>query len=114
MSLADRIKAIGEWANLDESERALLAGQGLTASQADKMIENVVGTHNLPLGLAANFLINGRDYIVPMAVEEPSVVAAVIQANRRARVSCVLVSLTYARVTGNTAETRAPPRPRVR
>jgi hydroxymethylglutaryl-CoA reductase len=40
------------------------------------MIENVVGTHSLPLGIAANFLINGRDYLIPMAIEEPSVVAA--------------------------------------
>jgi len=67
---------IGDWADLDENQRALLAGQGLNLKQADKMIENVLGTYELPLGIAANFLINGRDYIVPMVVEEPSVVAA--------------------------------------
>jgi hydroxymethylglutaryl-CoA reductase len=75
-SLAERINTIGDWADLDQNERALLAGQGLNPNQADKMIENVLGTYELPLGIAANFLINGRDYIVPMAIEEPSVVAA--------------------------------------
>jgi hydroxymethylglutaryl-CoA reductase len=54
----------------------MLAGDGLAVNRADQMIENVVGTHALPLGIAANFLINGRDYVVPMAIEEPSVVAA--------------------------------------
>jgi len=76
LSLDDRIKTIGDWAGLDENERALLAGQGLKPKQADMMIENVLGTYELPLGIAANFLINGRDYLIPMSVEEPSVVAA--------------------------------------
>lgn len=75
-SLQERIKMIGDWAGLDENERGLLAGEGLSSSQADKMIENVLGTYELPMGIAANFLINGRDYIIPMVVEEPSVVAA--------------------------------------
>ena len=44
------------------------------------MIENVVGTFQLPLGIATNFLIDGRDYLIPMAVEEPSVVAAAANA----------------------------------
>lgn len=48
---------------------------GLTAELADHMIENVIGTYSLPLGVAVNFLINGREVLVPMAIEEPSVVA---------------------------------------
>ncbi|MCK4443060.1 MAG: hydroxymethylglutaryl-CoA reductase, degradative [Thermoplasmata archaeon] len=52
-----------------------------------KMIENVVGVHALPLGFAANFLINGQDYMIPMAIEEPSVVAAASHAAKLARVS---------------------------
>jgi hydroxymethylglutaryl-CoA reductase len=76
LSLEDRIKTICDWVGLDEGERAILAGQGLKAAQADKMIENVLGTYELPLGIATNFLVNGRDYLVPMVVEEPSVVAA--------------------------------------
>jgi len=76
LSLVDRAARVAAWAELDEQERALLAGGGLGLDRADKMIENAVGTHALPLGIATNFLINGRDYLVPMAIEEPSVVAA--------------------------------------
>ncbi|MGD9093394.1 MAG: hydroxymethylglutaryl-CoA reductase, degradative, partial [Anaerolineales bacterium] len=57
-------------------DMAALGGEsGLSASQADHMIENVVGTFALPLGIALNFVVNGREVLVPMAVEEPSVVA---------------------------------------
>lgn len=59
--------------------------QGLTLDQADKMIENVVALFPLPLGIATNFLINGKDYLIPMAIEEPSVVAAASNAARIAR-----------------------------
>lgn len=71
---------VAEWADLNEEEQAILANQGLKASQANLMIENVLGTYELPLGIACNFLINGRDYLVPMTVEEPSVLAAVSNA----------------------------------
>jgi hydroxymethylglutaryl-CoA reductase len=54
---------------------ALTAAPGLTAEQGDHMIENVVGLHSLPLGIALNFVVNDRDVLVPMAIEEPSVVA---------------------------------------
>ena len=49
------------------------------------MIENVIGTFELPLGVATNFLINGKDYVIPMAVEEPSVVAAASHMAKLAR-----------------------------
>jgi len=62
---------------LSPEEFAALTGEpGLTAAQADPMIENVVGTFALPLGIALNFVVNGREVLVPMAIEEPSVVAA--------------------------------------
>src|SRR5690606_10456280 len=64
-------------------EQAVLEGRaGLDAAQADHMIENVVGTFSLPLGIATNFQINGRDYLIPMVIEEPSVLAAVSNAAR--------------------------------
>lgn len=59
---------------------------GLPLDVADRMVENVVGFMPLPLGIAVNFLINGRDYLVPMAIEEPSVIAAASNAAKLARV----------------------------
>ena len=64
---------------------ALDCGTGLGLDQADHMIENVVGRYALPLGIATNFLINGRDVLVPMAIEEPSVVAGASYMARLAR-----------------------------
>jgi len=75
LSVPERAARIAEWASLDDADREALAG-GLAQDRADKMIENVVGLHALPLAVAPNFLVNGRDYLVPMAIEEPSVVAA--------------------------------------
>jgi hydroxymethylglutaryl-CoA reductase len=76
LGVEERVGRIAELTALDDAERSGLAGQGLPVELADQMIENVVGTHGLPLGIAANFTINDRDYLVPMAIEEPSVVAA--------------------------------------
>ncbi len=76
LSLEARVALIADWAELTGDETALLA-DSIGIEQADMMIENVVGRFALPLGLGANFRVNGRDYLVPMAVEEPSVVAAV-------------------------------------
>jgi len=71
---------------LTDEEAAILRGSsGLDVAQADRMSENVIGTFALPLGIAVNFLINGRDYLVPMAIEEPSVVAAASHAARLVR-----------------------------
>ncbi|GAB4435855.1 MAG: hydroxymethylglutaryl-CoA reductase, degradative [Chloroflexi bacterium OHK40] len=70
----------------DEDLRVLHGGQGiLSVERADKMIENVIGTFNLPLGIATNFTINGRDYLIPMVVEEPSIVAGASYAARMVR-----------------------------
>ncbi len=84
LSVEERTQQIAQWANLDAQETALLR-QGLSLAQADKMIENVSALYALPLGIATNFLINGRDYLVPMVIEEPSVVAGASFAARLAR-----------------------------
>src|SRR3989304_830637 len=75
-SLSERAQTVAAWANLTPEQLAALDGSGgLSPEQADHMIENVVGLHALPLGVAANFVVNGREVLVPMAIEEPSVVA---------------------------------------
>jgi len=70
----------------DDDIRTLANTGGLPAETADHMIENVVGGYTYPLGIATNFKINGKDYLVPMALEEPSVVAAASNAAKMARV----------------------------
>ncbi len=71
-----RLAQLAESFGLTESDVAALSGaQGLTPELADRMIENVVGVFSLPLGIAQNFRVNGRDVPVPMVVEEPSIVA---------------------------------------
>jgi hydroxymethylglutaryl-CoA reductase len=83
-SIAERVAILADWADLAPAERALLQ-ENLAVDQADKLIENVVGRYSLPLGIGVNFLINDRDYLIPMVIEEPSVVAAVSYAARLAR-----------------------------
>jgi hydroxymethylglutaryl-CoA reductase len=71
-----RAQTVASWAGLDPKSAAALDGTGgLTAEQAEHMVENVVGLFSLPMGVAANFLINGQERLVPMVIEEPSVVA---------------------------------------
>ncbi|MFO0602772.1 MAG: hydroxymethylglutaryl-CoA reductase, degradative [Polyangiales bacterium] len=83
-----RIEALAREAGLDPSARAWFErGGGLEVDDADRMSENVIAVHGLPLGVALNFLVNGRDVVVPMAVEEPSVVAAASNAARMVRAS---------------------------
>jgi hydroxymethylglutaryl-CoA reductase len=77
MDPMDRRGAVAQAGGLDGSTIDALVGPGaLPLTTADGMIENVIGTFELPLGVATNFQVNGQDYLVPMAVEEPSVVAA--------------------------------------
>ena len=76
LSLADRRRELAARADLTTEDLELLDTGGLAAAAAARMIENVVGIYALPLGVALNFQVNQRDYLVPMAVEEPSVVAA--------------------------------------
>ena len=85
-SLAERQAIVSEWAGLAGDEARILSGaMGLSAETADHMVENAVGTFGLPLGVATNFSVNGRDVLVPMAIEEPSVVAGASFAARLAR-----------------------------
>ena len=84
LSVAERADTVAQWAGLTIEETAILE-EGLNSAQADHMIENVVGTYALPLGIAVNFLINGRDYLIPMTIEEPSVVAGASFAARLVR-----------------------------
>jgi len=72
-----RLAHVAQVTGLTDEEIALVAQPGaLPVPRADGMIENVIGTFELPFGVAGNFQVNGRDVLVPMAVEEPSVVAA--------------------------------------
>ncbi len=82
----ERLAEIKELTDLSEEEIETLQKTGsLDIEQADKMIENVVGTLEIPLGVAANFTINGKDHLIPMAIEESSVVAAASYAAKIAR-----------------------------
>ncbi len=86
-SAQQRRTVIAERTGLSDLDVAVFdPGQGLGIDQADHMIENVVGVMAIPVGVATNFTVNGRDYLVPMATEEPSVVAAASNAARMARV----------------------------
>lgn len=87
---AERRRSLAQWAGWPPEQAAaaealLASAGGLTLEQADKMVENVVGAYALPMGVATNFVINGRDVLVPMVIEEPSVVAGASFAARLAR-----------------------------
>ncbi len=79
LSIRERLRLLEEqgWLS-DEDHTFIKNGHGLLKpADADKMIENVVGSFGLPVGMGLNFLVNGKEYVVPMVVEEPSIVAAV-------------------------------------
>ncbi|EBB5866595.1 hydroxymethylglutaryl-CoA reductase, degradative [Listeria monocytogenes] len=76
-TVEERRAILAEYANLNEEEQAFLASTGaLSFDKANHMIENTIGIYSLPLGLGMNMLLNDKRYVVPMAMEEPSVVAA--------------------------------------
>jgi hydroxymethylglutaryl-CoA reductase len=87
LTVPERVRAVRDRGLLSAQDyKALLNGQAtLDVTSADAMIENVIGVMGLPVGLALNFLINGKDYVVPLAVEEPSIVAALSYAAKTAR-----------------------------
>ena len=87
-SRKDRLDIIGNFANLSEEELNILenVNGGISFDKADKMIENAIGTFSLPLGIATNFKINNKDYVVPMVIEEPSVIAAASKGAKVARI----------------------------
>jgi len=87
LSLEDKLKIVKEFSGLSEDEvLQLKTASALKMDGAERMIENVIGIMPVPLGVAVNFLINGRDFLIPMAIEEPSVVAAASNAARMARI----------------------------
>lgn len=81
----ERLKVIAERAGLSADDVAQLS-VGLGIEQANRMVENVIGTFQVPLGIATNFVIDGRELAIPMATEEPSVIAAASNGARMARV----------------------------
>ena len=88
LPIEERLRKVVEFASLHEDDIELLRKWGnLEPKIADMMIENVIGTMSYPLAVAVNFLINKRDYIVPMVIEEPSVVAAASHAAKLTRES---------------------------
>ena len=87
-SRKDRLDIIANFANLTRDELDILQSDngGISFDKADKMVENAIGTFSLPLGIATNFKINGKDYVVPMVIEEPSVIAAASKGAKIARI----------------------------
>jgi len=91
LGMEERLKKVAEFSNLEKEEMECFLKDGklslaIDGEIADRMIENVIGIYELPLGIATNFLINGKDYLIPMAIEETSVVAAASNAAKIARV----------------------------
>jgi hydroxymethylglutaryl-CoA reductase len=84
LNVTERIQRVAQFAGLSAEDQAQLAQTGsLSVETADHMIENFIGTMNIPMGVATNLRIDGRDRLVPMATEESSVVAAVCNAARQ-------------------------------
>jgi hydroxymethylglutaryl-CoA reductase len=83
----ERIDIVAKFANLTEQEIQILESSGgISFEQADKMVENAIGTFSFPLGIATNFTINKKEYLVPMVIEEPSVIAAASKAAKIAKI----------------------------
>jgi hydroxymethylglutaryl-CoA reductase len=88
MGIDERLKKVKEFAELSDEDILLLGNTGaLDPAKADRMVENVIGSIPVTLGIATNFLVNGKDVLVPMATEEPSVIAAASNAAKIARES---------------------------
>ena len=87
-SRKERLDSVSSFSNLTEDDLDILQNQngGITYEKADKMVENAIGTFSLPLGVATNFKINGKDYLIPMVIEEPSVIAAASKGAKIARI----------------------------
>jgi hydroxymethylglutaryl-CoA reductase len=87
LSVPERLRILNERKIITNDDYRIMSNgkTGLQPNQADKIVENVIGVFNLPMGLGLNFLINGKDYIIPMVVEEPSIIAAVSAAAKLAR-----------------------------
>ncbi len=84
----ERLQIIGEFAGLSQEEIEIIQKStgGINFEKADNMIENAIGIFSLPLGIATNFQINKKDYLIPMVIEEPSVIAAASKGAKIARI----------------------------
>ncbi len=87
-SRKERLDIVANFANLSDEDLNVLQGDngGISFDKADKMVENAIGTFSLPLGVATNFKINKKDYLIPMVIEEPSVIAAASKGAKVARI----------------------------
>ena len=87
-SRQERLEIVKNFSDLSDEEIKLLENPngGISFEKADKMVENAIGTFSLPLGIATNFKINGKDYVIPMVIEEPSVIAAASKGAKIARI----------------------------
>lgn len=114
LSVSERVRLIRERGLLSEDDyQSLAAGKHtLKVHHADKMIENVIGVMGLPIGLALNFLINGKDYVVPLVVEEPSIVAALCSAAKLVRLCGGFQSTSQGTILIGQVQTIDVPHPR--
>ena len=86
-SRKEKLDEITKFANLSTDERKILESEGgIGFEQADKMVENAISTFSFPLGIATNFVINNKEYLIPMVIEEPSVIAAASKAAKIAKI----------------------------
>ncbi len=85
MSIEERLELLKNRYNLDDDDINVIRDGGLSLDVADHMVENVIGILSYPLGIATNFLINNKEYMIPMSIEEPSVIAAASKAAKLAK-----------------------------
>ena len=87
-TLKERLGVVADFSQLSQDELKIIedATGGISFEKADNMIENAIGIFSLPLGIATNFRINGKDYLIPMVIEESSVIAASSKAAKTARI----------------------------
>ena len=87
-TLKERLSIIADFSGLSQAELKIIGNStgGISYDRADNMIENAIGTFSLPLGIATNFRINDKDYLIPMVIEESSVIAAASKAAKIARI----------------------------
>ena len=77
LSVDERLNEVAEFASLTDAEKAtIFSADSLDIEKADHMVENVIGRFSLPMGVGLNFIINGKEVVIPMVSEEPSVIAA--------------------------------------
>ena len=88
LSVSERRDLLAKIAGLNEEQVSAWSNTGeLSESAADKMIENVIGTYSLPIGVATNFIIDDEHYLIPFVLEEPSVVAAASNMAKRCQIN---------------------------